>query len=422
MPVAERVFGHLHPWLAGLEPDGEAAFWARVAAARAPLIEPDSSSPDHSLVTYVFRDPDARHVVVQPGFGAIPDNVMAPIPGTAVWHATYRYRNDVRATYSFAPDLPLMSVDVADEAKMAEFRAFVREHPQPIADPNARETYASRAGDGAPDNIASILSLPGAPDQSIIAKRPGIARGWIGRHQLKSEVMGNERRVWVYTPPGYAPNERVYPVLVAFDGGAALSLMPTQRVLDNLMADGRIAPLVAVFVDNPTDASRAVELPCNEHFARFIETELIPWARDRYALSREAGDGYVTGVSYGGLASMWLGYRLPHLFGNVISQAASLWWGPGFDGEKPMPLQRYAPEWLIDQYAASPRLPVRFWMEIGLMEPHDRMIATNRRMAALLREKGAEVTYGEYAAGHDYAHWRVTIADALAAMLPATGN
>ena len=102
--------------------------------------------------------------------------------------------------------------------------------------------------------------------------------------------MGNERRVWVYTPPGYAPGERSYPMLVLFDGGAALSLMPTHRLLDNLLADGRIGPMVAVFVDNATDTSRNHELPCSEDFARFIETELIPWVRSKYArLARSEG-------------------------------------------------------------------------------------------------------------------------------------
>jgi enterochelin esterase family protein len=422
MVVAERLSDHLHPLLAALRdaPDGEPAFWARVSELRAPLIEPDPASAEHSLVTFVFQDADAGHVVVQPGFGDLPDNVMDRIPGTGVWHAAYRYRNDVRVTYSFGPNLPLASFRDADETKWAQLRAFTRDNPQPLPDPHRRATFVSRAGEGLPDNVASILSLPNAPDQSITAKRDGVARGWIERHQFKSAVMGNERRVWVYTPPGYAPEERSYPLIVAFDGGAALALMPTHRVLDNLLADGKIAPAVAVFVDNATDTSRNHELPCNEDFARFIETELVPWVLETYAVSHDPADGFVTGVSYGGLASMWLGYRLPHIFGNVISQAASLWWGPGFDGEKPLPLQRYAPEWLVDQYAAAPRLPLRLWMEIGLMEPQDRMVEPNRRMAEVLRGKGCDLTYSEFAAGHDYALWRVTMAEALTTMLPPT--
>ena len=64
MTIAERVFGHLHPMLVELKgaPGTEAAFWKRIADERTPLIEPDTS-PGHCLVTYVFRDPNATHVV-----------------------------------------------------------------------------------------------------------------------------------------------------------------------------------------------------------------------------------------------------------------------------------------------------------------------------------------------------------------------
>ena len=418
MSIAERVPGHLHPLLAGLRdaPGSEPAFWERMADERTPLIEPDS--PGHSLVTYVFRDPDAAHVVFDDSrFGEAPDFVMERIPGTGVWHATYRYRNDVRATYTFTPNLPLVSSTDADETKRAAFQEFLRTVPR-TPDPNARETFVSRFGEGLPDQVDSILSLPDAPEQTIIEKRAGIARGRVELHRLKSELLSNERRIWVYTPPEYAPGGRAYPMLVVFDGGAALSVMPTHRILDNLLDDGRIAPAIAVFVDNASDTSRNIELPCSETFARFIETELVPWVREKFAVSRQAKDGFVTGASYGGLASLWLAFRLPHLFGNVISQSASLWWGPGYDLQKPVPLQSYTSGWLIDQYEHSPRLPLRIWMEVGLMEPEDRMLGPNRRMADVLREKGYDPIYNEFAAAHDWAHWRVSLAQALTTMLP----
>jgi enterochelin esterase family protein len=229
--------------------------------------------------------------------------------------------------------------------------------------------------------------------------------------------MGNERNIWVYTPPGYASGDESYPLLVAFDGGWALTRVPTQRLLDNLLADGRIKPVIAVFIDNPTPDSRNVELPCNESFARFVEEELLPWLQGRYRISDSPADHFVTGASYGGLAAMWFGFRLPHLFGNVISQAASLWWGPGFRMDVPRSAGGYPPEWLIEQYRNAPRLPVRFWMEIGLMEHPSLMIEPNRRMKALLEEKGYDLTYSEPCGGHDTALWRGTLGTALAKML-----
>jgi enterochelin esterase family protein len=193
-------------------------------------------------------------------------------------------------------------------------------------------------------------------------------------------------------------------------------------MLDNLLADGAIAPVVAVFIDNPTPDSRNTELPCSETFARFFEEELLPWLRSGWRVSHDPKDHFVTGASYGGLAAMWFGYRLPHLFGNVISQAASLWWGPGYQMGVPIAGQVMTPEWLTEQYRRAEPLPVRFWMEVGLMEPLDRMIEPNRRMRDVLEEKGCEVTYSEPAGGHDPALWRGTLVQALAAMLPGDGR
>jgi enterochelin esterase family protein len=419
MAVAERLRDHVHPLLAAVraDPAGENDFWARVARERAPLIESDPARPGHSIVTYVFPAPaGARRVVVQPGFGEARDHVMDRIAGTNVLWASYSYRNDVRTSYSFAPDAPLISFDGANEAELKELRAFW-EGFTPAADPHHREHFVSRAGEGLPDDIISFVSLSDAPDESIVHKRPGVTRGWIDRHAFVSPLMDNERRIWVYTPPGYKAGDQTYPLLVAFDGGWALSRVPTQRILDNLLADGRIRPVITVFIDNPTPESRNVELPCNETFARFIEEELAPWVRRQYRVSDDPADHFVTGASYGGLASMWLGYRLPHVFGNVISQAASLWWGPGFKMDVPRSAGGYTPEWLIEQYSQSPRLPVRFWMEIGLLEHPALMIEPNRRMKAVLEAKGYDLTFSEPCGGHDTALWRGTLANALEQML-----
>ena len=423
MAVIERLADHLHPRLAALrdDPSSEARFWEEMARERTPLVEPDPNTPGYSIVTYVFAAPDeAAHVAVNPAYGDARDHVMDRIGDTNVCHAAYRCRNDLRTTYSFAPDVPLTPYEEATEGDIAAMMAFYRSHP-PIADPHCRDHFIIRYGGYAPDQDTSVLALPDAPDQPLVGDREGAAhaRG-IELHPFRSELLGNERRIWIYTPPGYdASREAPYPVLVAFDGGSALSMMPTQRMLDNLTAEGRIRPHVGVFIDNATETSRNDDLPCSEPFARFVEAELLPWLRGKYRVSHEAKDHTVTGVSYGGLASMWFGYRLPHVFGTVISQAASLWWGPGWSQGAPMNAQRYEPEWLIEQYAKSDRLPVRFWMEIGLLEHPTRMIDTNRRMKAVLEAKGYDLTYSEPCGGHDYALWRGTLGEALAKMLPA---
>ncbi len=421
MSVAVRVSDYMHPTLAALraDPAREAEFWRDVARDRVPLIEADPSSSQHSLVTYVWRMPDdAHHVVVQPGFGDTPGNVMAHVVGTQVCHASYRYRNDVRTSYSFVPDMPLIGWAKANAKELAALQAFLLHHkPQP--DPHGREQFVSRAGAGEPDTVTSVLSLHDAIDESPARKRTDVARGAIDKHTFTSALLGNDRNIWVYTPPGYATTDHIYPVLVIFDGGNALTQIPIHRMLDNLLADGRITPVIGVFIDNPTATSRNDELPCNETFARFIEEEVLSWVRRTYRVSHARNDHYVTGASYGGLASIWLGYRLPHVFANIISQAASLWWGPGYKIEVPRSEGGYTPEWLTERFTQSPRLPLRFWLEIGLMEHPTLMLEPNRRMKALLEAKGYDVTYREFCGGHDAALWRGSMVQALMTMLAA---
>jgi enterochelin esterase-like enzyme len=313
--------------------------------------------------------------------------------------------------------MPLVSWDSTDADEMKASRAFLAEHP-PLPDPNHREHWVSRMGSGRPDMMTSLVSLRDAPDESLAYKRPDVPHGWIDTHSFASARMGNERRLWVYIPPGYKEETRSYPVLVVFDGGGALADVPVQRLLDNLLAQRRIAPQIAVLIDNPTETSRNDELPCNENFALCIEEELLPWLEKNYRVSRDAADRTVTGMSYGGLAAIWMGFRLPHIFGNVIAQAASLWWGPGYRMDVPRSAGGYEPEWLIAQYEKSPRLPVRFWMESGLMEHPSLMIEPNRRLKAVLESKDYDLRYSEPAGGHDSALWRVTLGQALAAMLP----
>ena len=419
MTIAERLSDFVHPWVASLQtdPSGEIGFWARIARERAPLIEQDPSRPGYSIVTYVYpAPPDARHIAVLAGFGEPRDHVMDRAPGTSVCYASYSYRDDVRTSYSFVSDVPLLSFEEADEAELKELASFW-ESVKPASDPHHREYFVSGAGEGLPDDIISFVSLSDAPDESLAYKKPGIARGWIDEHSFASALIGNERRIWVYTPPGYKEGDETYPLLVAFDGGWALTRVPTQRILDNLLAEGRIRPIVAVFIDNPTPHSRNSELPCNETFARFIEEELLPWVGRRYRVTDRAADRFVTGASYGGLASMWLGFRLPHLFGNVISQAASLWWGPGFTLGIPRSAGGYPAEWLIEQYRQSPRPSVRFWIEVGLLEPAALMIEPNRKMKDVLASRGCDVTYSEPCGGHDTALWRGTLAHAFEHML-----
>lgn len=121
---------------------------------------------------------------------------MMQVVGTDVLHATYRYRADVRTSECFVPNMPLIDPDDADDVQLAELMAFVAATPARV-DLLHRDNRRHKTGDGRPDVEVSVLSLPNAPDESLIKKREGIARGDLERLEFANPTLGNTRSVWV---------------------------------------------------------------------------------------------------------------------------------------------------------------------------------------------------------------------------------
>ena len=155
---------------------------------------------------------------------------------------------------------------------------------------------------------------------------------------------------------------------------------------------------------------------------RFLTEELLPWVRGRYRVTDDPARTVVGGASFGGLAAAYAALERPDVFGNVLSQSGSYWWSPPGDA---------GCEWLTRRYAERPRAPLRFSLEVGLLE--DRFarpagclgdpgqLRANRRLRAVLRAKGYPVRYAEFCGGHHFLCWRGTLADGLLALLGPDG-
>ena len=381
------------------------AFWQEIAEQGAPLIEPVEGDESHYLVTFLWRDMgDTKNVLVAGGIAGwdkLADNQMTRLPDSDVWYRTYQVGADLRTTYVLSHNDPLTGL----ENMMDEFGT--RFIPDPL---NPRQFIYLKDDEISDDKevVVSILELPNAPTQPWIESRRGVARGKLEMHRLRSNILDNERRVWVYTPPGYNKDSEPYGLLLAFDGLAYITLIPTPTILDNLLSEGKIPPLVAVLPDSLEVETRSRELPCYQPFVAFLTQELLPWVREHYHVTTNPAQAIVAGSSYDGLAAAFVGLRASETFGNVLSQSGSFWWD--HDPEYGVTQER-----LTQQYIASPRLPLHFYLEVGLQERSSggTMIVSNRHLRDILRLQGYEVAYNEFNGGHDYLCWRGSLADGL---------
>jgi enterochelin esterase-like enzyme len=388
------------------------AFWNERAAAGTPILEPDKD-PQRQLVTFVWHGTSStRNVVVLGSFGARPiaDAAMTRLEDSDVWYLTVRLPSGARFAYSLSPNDPM----TFDPPRSAQRMASAQGDP---LNPNRWQcsTEASRY------ECQSMVELPGSPPQPWLARTSGTPAGAVDKHRITSELLKNERRISVYTPPSYRAGGTPYALLVLFDEGAYLNQVPTPVILDNLIAAGKIPPTVAVLIANPSQETRSKELPPNPVFAEFLATELVPWVRAHYTVTTDPAQTVVAGSSFGGIAATYAGLRHPELFGNVLCQSGSFWWAPDHD------LARNADAttetgWLAKEYIRSPKLPLRFWMDAGVFEVDTNgtgggILEPSRHMRDVLLAKGYEVHYRQYASGHDYLNWRGTLADGLLALI-----
>jgi enterochelin esterase family protein len=373
-------------------------FW-HDAQGHAPLIEPVPGDAHRRRVTFLWRgDGGTRAVALAGGPPSDSKARLAHLDGTDVWFRTESVPDDARFTYWFHVNLRDPPKDPAAYAKWAE------EFP-PVPDPLNPNRIGER----------SVVELPAAMPQPWIVARPGTPRREMTPHTLHSAALNEDRSFAVYLPPGYVPKGPPCGLLVAFDGDG---LPEDPTTLDNLIADGRIPPLVAVFV-RQRDRSR--ELGCSGPFVTFLADELVPWVRAHYAVSPEPRRVIVRGLSLGGLMASYCALRRPDVFGNVLSQSGSYQWFP--EGANPAtaaaPPVEAEPGWLTRQYVDSPPRDVTFYLEAGRFEDftHNSLLTENRRFRDVLRAKGYTVHYAEFTGGHDPLNWRGSFADGLIALV-----
>lgn len=368
------------------------AFWDDISRQGTPLVE--AADAGHDRVTFLWRGAERN---VRLFGGPSTDHAQLTRLGNSdVWYVSFVVPRSARLSYRLAPDVPELP-----GSGMARRRAILATAQ---ADPYNPKVYPAPGVDAF--QTYSMLELADAPPQPWVAPRAGVAAGTVEALELRSDILGNTRKIHLYRPPGWRPDAPDNHVLVLFDAGAYLGRVPTPTILDNMIAAGVIPPTAALLIDNPTADSRARELPPNPDFADFLARELMPWAR-KQGIGAPAARTVIGGSSYGGLASAYAALRHPEVFGNVLSQSGSYWWAPS--GEED--------QWLTRQFVAVRKLPVRFFLGAGLFESgragQPGILETNRHLRDVLRAKGYLVTHSEVAGGHDYLSWRGTLSDGL---------
>lgn len=371
-------------------------FWDMIENKGTPLIEQIDGDLENSLVTFVYKtDEEIENVVFIPpvGWNNFSENRMERLIETNLWYITYKIKNDMRFNYF---------ISVNDTLDINYEKRWERA----ICDKFNKNRLVFEGEAGKEDQVVSYVVMPNAEEHYWVKERKNIAKGKIYEYQFHSENLEKDRRIRIYTPYGYDKTNKSYGFLVLTDGEEYMNILSAAAVLDNLIADKKIPPIVTIFIDSVE--TRFKELTCNDTFGDIIAKELLPWVRDNYNISDKADKAIIGGLSLGGLTAAYIGLNHSEVFGNVLSQSGSYWYKPeGYEEDN----------WISKQFEEMDKLPLKFYLNIGVLESKDRMIDTNIKLRDTLIEKGYAVDFEYFKSGHDYLSWGETLANGLISLI-----
>ena len=370
-------------------------FWLAVEKLGTPLVEETSEG---TVMTFLARG-DYNNVKL---IGAPSNNheSLQRLANSDTWYKSFIVPDNTHLSYQIAPDVP--QPPLTGFARRVAIKAVAQ------VDPYNHYPWSSSGFDKF--STKSTITLEGAPKNPMIDSTEIKPKGTFSQFYFTSSTLANTREITIYSPLMTKKNKKDAVLLYIFDAQAYIELVNLPTILDNLMAEGAIPPVITVFISNPDREARARELPANSIFADVLANELIPQIKQRLPIIIPKEKTVIAGSSYGGLAATTIALRHPEIFGNVISMSGSFWWSPKAQTENDK-------HFVASEVIAMDKKAVRLFLSAGLFENSrgvgDGILETNRHLRDVLLAKGYDVTHQEYSAGHDYFAWRGIIADGL---------
>lgn len=231
--------------------------------------------------------------------------------------------------------------------------------------------------------------------------RNDIPHGKIDTISYSSKTVGTTRRSLIYTPPGYSKKQK-YPVLYLLHGIGGdekewLNGGHPEVILDNLMADGKIEPMIVVLpngramkddraIGNIFDSARVKAFAT---FEKDLLNDLIPFIEKRYSVFTDREHRAIAGLSMGGGQSLNFG------LGNLDKFA----WIGGFSSA---PNTKTPVELVPDINAAKEKIKL-LYMSCGAS---DGLISFSKRLHDYLVKNDVPHIYFIEPGVHDFKVWK----------------
>jgi enterochelin esterase-like enzyme len=303
-------------------------------------------------------------------------------------HTSWRYEENEGSFRKVAPDLFIIE-SVFPEDTRIDYK-FVVNGKDWILDPANTKTVMGGLGPN------SELTMPEFDFPEIINPRSGIPVGSLDTFLLESHIMDRTYEVIVYKPSGYIEEtNKTWPSVYFQDGSDYLNLCGAKTILDNLINDGGIPPVIGVFV-SPTDRDSEYAFGDRNAYASFFAYEMVTIIEDSYNVGIQPDARVVLGTSFGANISARIAHEYPEVFGKCGLHSPAFW-----------PLNAETNRRLINDDIRN----VRYAFVWGTYEKGLDQMA--QQCSQTLIDKGYTVYAKSYPDGHSWGLWRRTLKEML---------
>ncbi len=280
----------------------------------------------------------------------------------------------------------------------------------PMADPSSPNVVGNVRG------ARGFVEVPGPAGSPRHDEWRPTTHGTLTMHWYDSKATGTRRRVHVYTPPGYGASTKKYPVLYLLHGAGDndahwAQLGRANVIADNLLADGKLTPMVIVMPDGHAYRPQQSEQGGREKALKMFEDDLlgdvVPLVEKAYRVDTSRDRRAIAGLSMGGGQSLNVGLGHADRFAwiGAFSSATG-----GADAKVTA---------LATNAAAFNKGSRLLWLRIG---KDDFLLQQNRALVESLKKAGLTHEYQEVEGAHMWGVWRLALADFLPRLFKPAGT
>jgi len=251
----------------------------------------------------------------------------------------------------------------------------------------------------------SQVAMPDFKPDPLMFYREAAAHGHLDSLDFtSSDTIIIPRNLKVYIPSGYDILTDL-PVIYIMDGLEALDFMFYQNVLDNLIDQAKIVPILAVFI--PPGANFLEKIgERRTSFLNAVCDEMVPLIDSVYKTAKHPSGRAIAGISAGGHFALWALFSRNDIFRNAAGQSPTLSDAIFYEMREMVIQEKYDQGMKVYFDCGIFDLPGGSIDDLSFLE-------ANRKLNKELDQNQVNHLYREFNDGHQWANWRERTDDIL---------